>query len=73
MSASGFVADAATEDLWNNIKTGPLETTEEVCGTTRPHRWRREAGWWNERMEKAIAAKWKAFKAWRTGKGTRAL
>ena len=23
-------------------------------------------------MEKAIAAKWKAFKAWKTGKGTRA-
>ena len=26
--------------------TGLLKTTEEVCGTTRPHRWRRETWWW---------------------------
>ena len=34
-------ADAATEVIWNNIKTGLLKTTEEVCGTTadvvKPH------------------------------------
>ena len=35
MSASAGVADAATEDIWNNIKTGMLKTTEEVYGTTR--------------------------------------
>ena len=71
-SASANVADAASEDIWNNIKTGLLKTTEEVCGTTRSHRRRRETWWWNEHVEKAIAAKWKAFKAWKTGKGTRA-
>ena len=49
-----------------------MENNEEVCVTTRPHRWRRETWWWNEHMEKAIAAKRKAFKAWKTGKGTRA-
>ena len=43
---SAGVADAATEDIWNNIKTALLKTTEEVCGTTRPHRWRRETWWW---------------------------
>ena len=48
------------------------EATEDVCGTTRPHRWRRETWWWNEHVEKAIAAKRKAFKAWKAGKGTRA-
>ena len=53
-------------------KIGLLKTTEEVCGTTRPHRWRRETWWWNEHVEKATAAKRKAFKAWKTGKGTRA-
>ena len=72
VSASADVAYAATDDIWNNIKTGLLKTTEEVCDTTRPHRWRRETWWWNEHVEKAIAAKWKAFKAWKTGKGTRA-
>ena len=69
---SAGVADGTTEDIWNNIKTGLLKTTEEVCGTTWPHRWRRETWWWNEHVEKAIAAKRKAFKAWKTGIGTRA-
>ena len=69
---SAGVADGATEYIWNNIKTIQLKTTEEVCGTTQPHHWRRETWWWNEHMEKAIAAKWKAFKAWKIGKGTRA-
>ena len=72
VSTSAGVADEATEDIWNNIKTGLLKTTEEVCGTTRPHHWRRETWWWNEHVEKAIAAKQTAFKAWKAGKGTRA-
>ena len=36
VSKSAGVADGATEDIWNNINTGLLKTTEEVCGTTRP-------------------------------------
>ena len=38
----------------------------------RPHHWHCKTWWWNEHVEKAIAAKQKAFKAWKTGKGTRA-
>ena len=57
VSASAGVADAASENIWNNIKTDPHKTTEEVYGTTRPHRWRRETWCWNEHVEKAIAAK----------------
>ena len=71
VSGSVGVADAATEDIWNNMKTGLLKTTE-VCGTARPSHWRCETWWWNEHVEKAIAAKGKDFKAWKTGKGTRA-
>ena len=72
VSLSAGVADATTEDIWNNIKTGLLKTTEEVCGTARPHCWRCETWWWNKHVEKAIAAKGKALKAWKTGKCTRA-
>ena len=43
----------------------PFLMTEQI-------RWRRETWWWNEHVEKVIAAKQKAFKAWKTGKGTRA-
>ena len=57
VSASAGVPDAATEDIWNNLKTGLLKTTEEVCGTTRPHRWRRETWWWNEHVGEVITAK----------------
>ena len=34
VSASAGVPDAATEDIWNILKTGLLKTTEEVWGTT---------------------------------------
>ena len=44
VSVSAGVADAATEDIWNNIKTGLLKVTE-VCGTTQPNHWRLET-WW---------------------------
>ena len=69
VSASAGVPDAAIENIWNNLQTGLLKTTEEVCVTTRPHRWRRETWLWNEHV---ITAKRQAFKAWKTGKGTRA-
>ena len=72
VSASAGVSDAAIEDIWNNLKTGLLKTTEVVSGTTRPHRWRRETWWWNEHVGEVITAKRQAFKAWKTGKGTRA-
>ena len=28
---------ATTEEIWAKLKTGLLNTTEEVCGTTKPH------------------------------------
>ena len=34
VSVCAGVGDAATKDIWNNIKTVLLKTTE-VCGTTR--------------------------------------
>ena len=68
VSASAGVPDAATEDIWNNLNIGLLKTTEEVCGTTRSHRWRRETWWWNEHVGEVITAKRQAFKAWKTGK-----
>ena len=36
VSASAGVPDAAIEDIWNNLKTGLLKTTEEVCGKQCP-------------------------------------
>ena len=36
VSASAGVPDAATEDIWNNLNTGLLKTTEEVCGQQGP-------------------------------------
>ena len=71
VNTSASVADEATKDIWNNIKTGLLKTTEECAVQLSPMLalWNL---WWNEHVEKAIAAKRKAFKAWNTGKGTRA-
>ena len=50
VSECASVADATTEDIWNNIKNGLLKTTE-VCGTTLPSHWRLETLWWNEHVE----------------------
>ena len=30
-------AATTTEEIWAKLKTGLLKTTEEVCGTTKPH------------------------------------
>ena len=50
-------AASTTEEIWAKLKTGLLKTTEEVCGTTKPHRWRRETWWWNKEVDDAITAK----------------
>ena len=68
VSASAGVPVAATEDIWNNLKTGLLKTTEEVCGTTRPRCWHRETWWWNEHVGEVIIAKRQAFKHGRLAK-----
>ena len=65
-------AATTTEEIWAKLKTGLLKTTEEVCGTTKPHRWRLETWWWNKEVDDAITAKRQAFKAWKAGKCTRA-
>ena len=60
-------AATTTEEIWAKLKTGLLKTTEEVCGTTKPHRWRHETWWWNKEVDDAITAKRQAFKAWKAG------
>ena len=61
-----------TEEIWSKLKTGLLKTTEEMCGTTKPLRWRRETWWWNKEVDDAITAKPQAFKAGKAVKCTRA-
>ena len=65
-------AATTTEEIWAKLKTGLLKITEEVCGTTKPHRWRRETWWWNKEVDDVIRAKLQAFKAWKAGKCTQA-
>ena len=72
MPALETEADTTTEELWAKLKTGLLKTTEEVCGTTKPHQWRRETWWWNKEVDDAITAKHQTFKAWKAAKCTQA-
>ena len=69
---SAVEAATTTEEIWAKLKTGLLKTTEELCGTTKAHRWRCETWWWNKEVDDAITAKRQAFKAWKAGKCTRA-
>ena len=68
MPAVETKAATTTEEIWAKLKTGLLNTTEEVCGTTKPHRWSHETWWWNKEVDDAIIAKRQAFKAWKAGK-----
>ena len=54
VSASAGVPDAATEDIWNILKTGLLKTTEEVCGTTGPHPWHHETRCGMNKWERSL-------------------
>ena len=54
MTAVETEAATTTEEIWAKHRTGLLKTTEEVCGTTKPHRWRRETWWWNKEVVDAI-------------------
>ena len=65
-------AATTTEEISAKFKTGLLKTTEEVCGTTKPHPWRHGTWWWNKEVVDAITAERQAFKAWKAGKCTRA-
>ena len=68
------VAEVATttEEIWAKLKTGLLKITEELSGTTKPHRWQCETWWWYKEVDDAITAKGQACKAWKAGKCTRA-
>ena len=68
---SAGVADAAIEDIWNNIKTGLPKTTEEVCGTTQPHRWRHGGGGMST-WKRPLLPSGKLPRPGRLEKGTRA-
>ena len=72
MPAVKTEAATSTEEIWAKLYTGLLKTTEEVCGTTKPHRWRLETWWLNKEVDDAITANRQDFKAWKAGKCTRA-
>ena len=68
-----IISNMDTDEIWNHLKNGLLETTEKVCGKSKPHRWRDETWWWNDSVDSLIKAKRQAFKAWKKGTGPRSL
>ena len=61
--------DASTEEIWNQIKTALLDTTNETCGKTKKRHHKRETWWWNDEVNSAIAEKRWCWKAWKQGGG----
>src|SRR6056300_599601 len=72
VSASAYENDAAPDVIWSTLKNALIQTSDKICGKTKPHRWRKETWWWTDEVEDLIVAKRQAFKAWKSGKGTRA-
>ena len=57
-------AEASTEEIWNQLKTALLDTTNETCGKTKKRHHKRETSWWNDEVNLAIAEKRRCWKAW---------
>ena len=61
--------EASTEEIWNQLKTALLDTTNETCGKTKKRHHKRETWWWNDEVNLAIAEKRRCWKAWKQGGG----
>ena len=61
--------EASTEEIWNQLKTALLDTTNETCGKTKKQPHKRETWWWNDEVNSAIAEKRRCWKAWKQGGG----
>ena len=61
--------EASTEEIWNQLKTALLDTTNETCGKTKKRHHKRETWWWNDEVNSAIAEKRWCWKAWKQGGG----
>ena len=61
--------EASTEEIWNQLKTALLDTTNETCDKTKKRHHKRETWWWNDEVNSAIAEKRRCWKAWKQGGG----
>ena len=61
--------EASTEEIWNQLKTALLDTTNETCGKTKKRHHKRETWCWNDEVNSAIAEKRWCWKAWKQGGG----
>ena len=56
--------EAPTEEIWNQLKTALLDTTDETCGKMKKRHHKRET-WWRNEVNSAIAEKRRCWKAWK--------
>ena len=61
--------EASTAEIWNQLKTALLDTTNETCDKTKKRHHKRETWWWNDEVNSAIAEKRRCWKAWKQGGG----
>ena len=54
----------STEEIWERLKSNLNSAAESVCGHTKAHQWKRETWFWNDKVEEAITAKRKCYKAY---------
>ena len=56
-----------TEELWATLKSGLLNSAEQVCGLSKEHRWRKQTWWWSKHVDNAIQEKRRCYKVWKRG------
>lgn len=68
---TGETQASTVEEIWSTLKVSLLQVTEQVCGLSSKHQWRKQTWWWNDSVETAVQEKRRCFKAWKSG-GSRA-
>ena len=57
----------SVEELWSTLKDSLLQSTEQVCGLSAKHQWRKQTWWWNDLVDGAVQEKRRCYKVWKRG------
>ena len=58
---------SGTEGTWEKLKSSLLKAAENVCRSTKKHRWWKETWWCNAAVNSAVKEKRRCWKTWKKG------
>ena len=68
-TTSSNTSGNGTEETFEKLKSSLLKAAENVCGSTKKHRWQKETWRWNAAVNNAVKEKRRGWKTWKKGGG----